>query len=102
MSNSYLVRVELHDAQWSHYETLHQQMERAGFSRAIRGDNGNMYQLPDATYTVQNNQANQQAVHNAAEVAARSTGRKYGLIVADFKNSTWSGLSIVPVSRRAA
>lgn len=102
MSESYLVRIELHDAQWSHYETLHQQMARAGFSRAIRGDDGKLYQLPDATYTVQNSPASLQTVQNAAEAAARATGRKYGLISSNFKSASWNGLSVVTTSQRAA
>lgn len=101
MSNRYLVRIELHDAQWNHYETLHQQMERAGFAHTIKGDSGNFHQLPDATYAAQNTQADMRTVYNTAYSAATKTGRKFGLIVVDYNSARWE-LPVVTAPRRAA
>ncbi|SRR5713101_981138 len=46
----FTVRIELHDAQWADYDTLHAAMERQGFSRLITADDGRRYQLPLAEY----------------------------------------------------
>jgi hypothetical protein len=43
-------RIELHDALWPDYDTLHAAMEHQGFSRLITGDDGRTYQLPWAEY----------------------------------------------------
>ena len=47
---SFTVRVELHQATWVDYETLHAAMAQKGFSRQIKGDDGKTYQLPLAEY----------------------------------------------------
>lgn len=48
--STFIVRVELHDAEPSDYEELHKKMESAGFQRQITADSGKIYQLPDAEY----------------------------------------------------
>lgn len=47
---TFIVRVELHGAEPSDYEELHEKMEGKGYSREITADSGNQYQLPDAEY----------------------------------------------------
>ena len=44
--SQFTVRVELHDAQWADYDTLHAAIEQCGFSRLITSDAGQTYQLP--------------------------------------------------------
>jgi hypothetical protein len=41
----FTTRVELHNASYSDYETLHAAMERRGFSRRITSDSGKTYRL---------------------------------------------------------
>lgn len=48
--STFIVRIELHDADPSDYEELHEKMENAGYERQITADSGNTYQLPDAEY----------------------------------------------------
>ena len=43
---NYTVRVELHQAVGSDYDSLHAAMEQVGFSRLITGDNGQTYHMP--------------------------------------------------------
>jgi hypothetical protein len=91
----FTVRVELHDAQWTNYNTLHAAMERQGFSRLIRGDDGHIYQLPWAEYDREANLTSVQIL-GIAQNAANATGRRNSILVTEVKNRAWSGL---PLSR---
>jgi len=89
----FTVRVELHDAQWTDYDTLHAAMERQGFSRLIRGDDGRTYQLPWAEYDREANLTRMQILANA-QSAANATGKKNSVLVTEAVNRAWSGLSL--------
>jgi hypothetical protein len=89
---NYLVRVELHDATWDDYESLHAEMADRGFSREITGDDGVSYQLPTAEYVINTASAVERVRALAAE-AATTTRRKFGVIVAEFSRSAWTGLA---------
>lgn len=89
---SYLVRVELHDATWDDYDTLHSEMAHRNFSRKIAGDNGRTYQLPTAEYVIQT-AATLEAVRALAAQAANATGLNFGVIVAEYSRSAWQGLA---------
>jgi hypothetical protein len=91
----FTIRIELHDAQWPDYDTLHSAMERQGFSRLIAGDDGRTYQLPWAEYDGTANLTSVQVL-GAAQTAANSTGKKNSVLVTEAKNRAWSGL---PVAR---
>ena len=93
--SQFTVRVELHDAQWTDYDTLHAAMEQQGFSRLITADDGRTYQLPWAEYDATANLTSMQ-VSGTAQNAAKTTGRKNSVLVTDAKSRTWSGL---PVAR---
>lgn len=88
----FTVRVELHDAQWTDYDTLHAAMERKGFSRQIRGDDGRSYQLPWAEYDSAANLSSMQVLA-IAQSAANTTGKKNSILVTEARNRAWSGLS---------
>ena len=91
---SYIVRVELHGAVYSDYETLHAAMAQAGFQRTITSDNGTVYQLPTAEYSV-NSSADEMAVLKAARLAADRTGKRNGVLVVASNRSAWDGLAQV-------
>ncbi len=56
---NYLARVELHDVEEEEdYELLHTAMEQRGLLRQIQGDDGVPYELPNATYVMQNTDIN--------------------------------------------
>jgi len=87
----FTVRVELHDAQWTDYDTLHAAMERHGFSRLITADDGRTYQLPWAEYNASGNLTSMQVL-GIAQNAANTTGRKNSVLVTEAKTRAWSSL----------
>ncbi|HEY6419992.1 MAG TPA: type V toxin-antitoxin system endoribonuclease antitoxin GhoS [Candidatus Binataceae bacterium] len=89
----FTVRVELHEAQWTDYNTLHAAMERLGFSRLIKGDDGHTYQLPWAEYDGAANLSSLQVLA-LAQTAANTTGKKNSVLVTEAKYRAWSGLSL--------
>ena len=91
--SQFTVRIELHEARWAHYDTLHAAMARHGFSRLITGDDGRTYQLPWAEYDSTHNLSSLQVL-GIAQNAAASTGKKNSVLVTEAKNRAWSGLQI--------
>jgi len=89
----FTVRVELHQAQWDDYETLHSAMERQGFSRLIKADDGTTYQLPWAEYNVTANLTSMQVL-DAARAAANTTGKQNAVLVTEAVRRAWIGLSL--------
>lgn len=89
---NYIARVELHSANWDDYEVLHASMQRRGYSRTIRGNDGKRYHLPTGTYVVEGSTSTLQNALNLATEAARETGRKSWVLVSDWINATWLGL----------
>ncbi len=87
----FTVRVELHDAQWTDYNTLHAAMERQGFSRLIKGDDGRIYQLPWAEYDREANLTSMQVLA-FAQSAANATGKRNSVFVTEARTRAWSGL----------
>jgi hypothetical protein len=90
---SYLVRVELHNASVTNYETLHRAMAARGFSRTLRGSDGSLYQLPTAEYVIDTMLAGNE-VRTHASTAAASTGCTHGVLVVRYDWAWWSGLSL--------
>ncbi len=92
----FTVRIELHDAQWADYDTLHAAMERQGFSRLITADDGRRYQLPLAEYDSTANLTSSRVLE-IAQTAANSTGKRNSVLVTEAKSRAWSGL---PIARK--
>jgi len=88
----YLVRVELHGATWDDYETLHAEMSYRGFSREVRSDDGLTFQLPTAEYVIHTS-SGLEDVRALAAAGAKTTGRTFGVIVAEYSRSAWVGLA---------
>jgi hypothetical protein len=89
----FTVRVELHQAEWEDYETLHSAMEQSGFSRLITGDNGTTYQLPLAEYNATANLTSSQVL-DIARAAANTTGKQNAVLVSQAISRSWIGLSL--------
>jgi hypothetical protein len=87
----FTVRVELHQAQWTDYETLHASMEQRGFSRQITSDDGKTYQMPWAEYNGIGNFSSIQ-VRDIAKAAADSTGKQNSVLVTEATSRAWVGL----------
>jgi len=69
---SYMVRVELHDADGDDYADLHAAMEKQGFVRWIAGGDGSKDQLPTAEYNMPDVDINRAEVLERAKRAAKS------------------------------
>jgi hypothetical protein len=91
---NYTVRVELHDASWDDYETLHAAMQNVGFSRTITSADGKKYQLPTAEYDARASQDATQ-VRQIGSNAAKATGRRFSVLVSASSQRAWLGLQQV-------
>jgi hypothetical protein len=92
---NYIARIELHSANWDDYGHLHLSMQRRGFLRTIRANDGNVYQLPTGTYVVEGSNSSLQNALNVAVEASRETGRQAWVLVADWNSASWSNLQLV-------
>jgi hypothetical protein len=98
---NYLARVELYDstdeaAEEQAYERLHTAMEERGFLNIIQSDEGTAFQLPTATYVIQNTDMTLAAAHDTAVAAAEQSGMTYSAVVVEFENSQFTGLEPLP------
>ncbi|HEY1210093.1 MAG TPA: type V toxin-antitoxin system endoribonuclease antitoxin GhoS [Terracidiphilus sp.] len=91
--NQFTVRIELHEAQWADYNTLHAAMERQGFSRLITGDDGRAYQLPWAEYYGTANLSSIE-IRDIAHNVANTTGKTNSVLVTEGTSLAWWGLTI--------
>jgi hypothetical protein len=92
---NYMARVELHSANWNNYEVLHAAMQRRGFLRTIRANDGKVYQLPTGTYAAEKTTSSLQNALDAATAAAQETGLQAWILVADWNSASWRGLNQV-------
>lgn len=89
----FVTRVELHAANESHYQDLHNRMAAQGFTRHITAQDGKHYELPPAMYYT-HKEATVENVRQTASNCAAATGRTYGVIVTQGA-SAWAGLAEV-------
>jgi hypothetical protein len=87
----YTVRVELHYADNDDYETLHSEMENAGFSRLITSNDGITYHLPTAEYNRSGSLTPEQVLASAKSAAAQ-TRRKASILVTKSESRKWLNL----------
>ncbi len=90
---AFMTRVELHDATYYDYESLHVAMEKEGFSRTIVSNQGATYNLPTAEY-YRSSQLTIDQILASAERAAASTRKNYGVIVTESNGIRWNGLPV--------
>ena len=91
---NYIARVELHSATYDDYNTLHGYMGQMGYVRTIVGSDGTRYQLPTGTYVIRDTNLTQKDALNRAGEAAKATGKKSSIIIADWTAATWRGLAV--------
>lgn len=94
---AFIVRIELHDAKYNEYNVLHQEMERRGFTRTIRGSDGATYHLPTAEYEYAKTATGEQ-VRELAAAAAAVTRKTYAVLVTKQDGCWWNGLPKVAAS----
>lgn len=93
----FTTRVELHDATWSDYAKLHEEMRKQGFRQTITADDGSTYELPPAEYDYQGD-VTRSDVLNKAKRAAGAVKTSYEVLVTQSAGRTWYNLK----ARRAA
>ena len=87
----FTVRVELHEAKWGDYDTLHAAMAKKGFSRVIVADDRRTFHLPWAEYDGAADLTSMQVLE-IAKIAAKETGRRNAILVTESKSRAWFGL----------
>jgi DNA-binding LacI/PurR family transcriptional regulator len=89
----YVTRIELHDGEWSDYDTLHTAMRSRGFKREILGNDGKTYHLPWAQYVIVGNYT-AASVRDAAVQAVATTGKSAEVLTCKSDDLAWQGLKV--------
>jgi hypothetical protein len=89
----FTTRVELHRATGEDYARLDSVMEQSGFSRKIRGADGNTYLLPAAEYERSGGDLTSDQIHTEAWRAAASVSQRFSILITEAVGITWSGLT---------
>jgi hypothetical protein len=89
----FTTRVELINATWEDYETLHQEMANRNFTRTIVADDGVEYDLPPAEYNREGNYTRAQTL-TAAKNAAAATLKGNRILVTESTGRIWYNLEI--------
>ena len=90
--SKFTVRVELHNAESSHYEDLHDKMERNNFSREITGSSGTEYHLPEAEYVYSSSTEDESDVASKVKEIADSIKKRSGVLVTKSAGRAMRGL----------
>jgi hypothetical protein len=86
----FTVRVELHNADWDDYVSLHKKMAGQGLTDTIDVTNGKV-KMPPAEYNYEGN-ATKEDVLAKAKAAASSVVTSYAVLVTESAGRTWHGL----------
>ncbi len=89
----FIVCIELRNGTAKDYDVLHAAMETAGFRRTITGGNGQVHELPAATYFA-DAAVTLQVVLDFADKAAARTGKRRKILVSEGSIS-WVGLDVL-------
>jgi len=92
--SQFTTRVELHDAVWSDYTKLHQQMAARGFRQTVTAVNGAVYELPPAEYDYEGTATRAQVLEMAKE-AAKSVKSSFAVITTESAGRTWYNLKLL-------
>lgn len=87
----FTVRVQLHDAEWRHYETLYENMATQGFTDVITTEPDGRVKMPPGEYNYIGDVAKDEVLAKA-ERAAAGTGKKYSILVTQSAGRTWKNL----------
>jgi hypothetical protein len=93
----FTTRVELHGADESDYNLLHAEMEKRGFERTIKSNDGSTYKLPTAEYNAETEDSIDDVLTAAKSAAAvvKTKGRlsdDASILVTQSAGRKWSKL----------
>lgn len=96
--NKLAIRCTIHNGSWQHYENLHAGIATLGGSRTIRGDDGNLYSLPDGTYVCTTAMSVTQMRDAVTQIAQRVSppGPAPLVIVFEWDSAAWTLLPAPP------
>ncbi|WP_250538795.1 MULTISPECIES: hypothetical protein [unclassified Caballeronia] len=89
----FIVRVELHNANWNEYQLLHAAMTLHGLGRQITSSDGVRYDLPPAEYYGDLNMTRADVLARV-KIAAGSVKPAYSVLVTESIASDWFNLPI--------
>ena len=91
----FTIRVELHNAQLSHYLALAKSLQASGIVDVVKDDtSGVLYKMSPGEYSYVGN-ATLDTVFNACTAAANATGLKNAVFVSECSARKWIGLPVV-------
>ena len=90
----FTVRIELHNANWNHYEAMYQHLANVNITDVIVSDEGRRYKLPPAEYNYEGNATAAQVLETAKQCAARVVS-SYSVLVTESVRRSWHNLSPV-------
>jgi hypothetical protein len=91
----FIIRVELQRATGEDYGRLNSAMEQCGFSRTIRGADGNTYVLPTGEFERGGEDLTGDQVHSDAWRNVASVSQRFSILITEAARITWSGLTQV-------
>jgi hypothetical protein len=96
----FIIRVELHEANWQHYVEMAKDLASKGITDVITADNGNSYKMSPAEYNYIGTES-LETVLEAVKTCAAKTGKRYAVFVTEAKQTKWIGLDVVQARRTA-
>jgi hypothetical protein len=96
----FIIRVELHDAQWQHYVDMARDLATKGITDEILASDGNVYKMSPAEYNYSGSESID-AVLSSAQASAAKTGKRHAVFVTQAQQTKWNGLPVVRAQRTA-
>ena len=88
---TYIVRIDLLDAESEDHDRFHEALKAGGFSDTIYANDNSVYQLPTGEYWIESDFKIDQMLAKSI-VAARLSLKKYRILVTESKAIAWEGL----------
>lgn len=89
---TFIIRIDLPDAELNDYEILNCKMEESGFSRNICANDGKSYALPNALYMYSSRFQTTRAVRSQVASIATAIKNNPAVLVMKFNRLAWLGL----------
>lgn len=92
---SFTVRVEMQNADWDDYESLHKKMAAKKYYRQVEATSGKTYQLPDAEYVHTCSTKDESAVADEVKAVADSVKKSSRVLVTKSSGRAIRGLKVI-------
>ncbi|EQC1554428.1 type V toxin-antitoxin system endoribonuclease antitoxin GhoS [Citrobacter amalonaticus] len=92
---SFTVRVEMQNADWDDYESLHKKMAAKKYYRQVEATSGTTYQLPDAEYVHSSTTKDEGKVADEVKAIADSVKKSSRVLVTKSAGRAIRGLKAI-------